>query len=213
MPALPSVSPGERPGIVRPQPPRLRAQQTLPFLVPRPGTGPALLGEEPLGPSRNRQAQNRQARDLGAARPPPGLRPTIGCGGACAERLVSWQHLLPSHSFWLASWLPPPRWRRWRRPWAPCVASCKTSSWASRRGPLTRWLQVWQAAPRGFCRGRAGGSGLCPGARREGSEGRGDCDWSSGYSARSGSATAEQVGESLASSLKLALHSAARCSP
>lgn len=43
-PPLPSVSRGERPGIVRPQPPRLRAQQTLPFLVPRPGPGPALWG-------------------------------------------------------------------------------------------------------------------------------------------------------------------------
>lgn len=56
VPALPSVSRGERPGIMRPQPPRLRAQQSLPLLVPRPGPGPALRGgavgslEEPPGP-------------------------------------------------------------------------------------------------------------------------------------------------------------------
>lgn len=44
VPALPSVSGGEQPGITRPQPPRLRAQQSLPLPVPRPDPGPALWG-------------------------------------------------------------------------------------------------------------------------------------------------------------------------
>lgn len=93
VPALRSVSPGEPPGIMRLQPPRLRTQQSLPLPEPHPGPGPALWGG-PLGPLRNRLAQSRQARDLGVPRP-RGLRPTIGCGGACAKRRISWPHPLP----------------------------------------------------------------------------------------------------------------------
>lgn len=44
VPALSPVSRGERPGIMRPQPPRLRARQSLPLPEPRPGPGPALWG-------------------------------------------------------------------------------------------------------------------------------------------------------------------------
>lgn len=44
VPALSSVSRGERPGIMRPQPPRLCAGQSLPLPEPRPGPGPALWG-------------------------------------------------------------------------------------------------------------------------------------------------------------------------
>lgn len=64
---------------------------------PSPSRAPAQAppsGEGPLGPLRNRLAQSRRARDLGVPRL-RGLRPTIGCGGACAERLISWPHPLP----------------------------------------------------------------------------------------------------------------------
>lgn len=57
--ARPAVClPGERPGIMRPQPPRLRARQSLPSPSRAPAQAPP-SGEGPLDPLRNSLAQSR----------------------------------------------------------------------------------------------------------------------------------------------------------
>lgn len=178
---------------------------------PSPGRAPVQAPPPragPLGPSRNSLAQSRQARDLKVPRPRD-LAQLLAVEARARRGASRGNTYFPSHGLCPASWLPPPLWRKQRRLWAPCVASCKTSSWVSRRGPLTRWLQVWHAALRGFCRGPTAGSGLSTSARREGCEGRGDCDWFSGCSAGKRERYSPNKLEScLPPSLKLPLHSA-----
>lgn len=147
VPALPSVPRGERDReLCAPQPPRLRARGPLPLLVPRPGPGPALWGRGRQVPPGT--ARPRAGRHVTPERPAPEACAPLLAAEARAQRGSSpGTTYLPSHSLRLASWLPPPLSRRRRRLWTPCAASCKTSSWASRRGPLTRWLQVGQAEP------------------------------------------------------------------
>lgn len=170
VPAPPPVSRVAGRGIIRPQwPPAACPAAAFPARATAPTPKPRPSGRDRSISPWNCLARSRQARD-------PGKRPA---SLTLTRRLAQEARALrgpsratahfPSHGLWFASWPPPPLWRRWRLR-AHCGASCTTSSWVSRRAPLTKWLQVWRTAPCGFRMGPTRGGGLSTAAGREGSE-------------------------------------------